>query len=186
MIHDKYYRRQYVIGSIAIVVVLIYIIRLFSLQIIDQSTQAKAENNAQLKQTLYPSRGLIYDRNGELLVTNQPIYEVTMVVKEITKQHFDTTSFCQALHIDDEEFKTRMANMTNRRKNRGYSSYTPQIFMQNLKQTEVAQLQQELYKYPGIDVRVRTLRDYTHPIASHVLGNVGEVNNKDLNRDDYY
>ena len=74
MIHDKYYRRQYVIGSIAIVVVLIYIIRLFSLQIIDQSTQAKAENNAQLKQTLYPSRGLIYDRNGELLVTNQPIY----------------------------------------------------------------------------------------------------------------
>ena len=186
MIHDKYYRRQYVIGSIAIGVVLIYIIRLFSLQIIDQSTQAKAENNAQLKQTLYPSRGLIYDRNGELLVTNQPIYEVTMVMKEITKQPFDTTSFCQALHIDNEEFKTRMANMTNRRKNRGYSSYTPQIFIQNLKQEEVAPLQQELYKYPGIDVRVRTLRDYPHPIASHVLGNVGEVNSRDLERDDYY
>ena len=76
MINDQFYNRRYVLAGIAILVVAVYIIRLFSLQIIDQSTQEKAENNAQLRQTIYPSRGLIYDRNGELLVANQPIYEV--------------------------------------------------------------------------------------------------------------
>ena len=165
MIHDKYYRRQYVIGSIAIAVVLIYIIRLFSLQIIDQSTQAKAENNAQLKQTLYPSRGLIYDRNGELLVANQPIYEVTMIVKEMQTCLFDTVGFCKALQIDSMEFQKRMNNMTNRRKNRGYSRFSPQVFMDQLQQEEVAALQQELYKYAGVDIRCRRLRDKMYPIA---------------------
>ena len=174
------------IGGIAVLVVLIYVIRLFSLQIIDQSTQQKAENNAQLRQTVYPSRGLIYDRNGELLVANQPIYEVTMIVKEMKNNHFDTIGFCQALQIDTAEFNNRMKIMTNSRKNRGYSQYTPQIFIQNLNQEEIAPLQQEQYKYPGIDIRIRTQRDYTYPIAAHILGSVGEVNNKDIERDDYY
>ena len=186
MINDQFYNRRYVLAGIAILVVTVYIIRLFSLQIIDQSTQEKAENNAQLRQTIYPSRGLIYDRNGELLVANQPIYEVTMIVREMKKNYFDTIGFCQALHIDSTEFATRMQNMTNTRKNRGYSPYSPQIFIQNLKQEEIAHLQQEKYKYPGIDIRIRTLRDYTYPIASHILGNVGEVNNNDINKDRYY
>ena len=186
MINDSLNKRKYIIGSIAVVVVLSYIIRLFFLQVIDQSTQEKAENNAQLRQTLYPSRGLIYDRNGELLVANQPIYEVTMVVREMTKQAFDTIGLCNALHITRETFDTRMQDMTNRKKNRGYSRYSPQIFMQNLSQEEIAQLQQEKYKYPGVDIRIRTLRDYTYPIASHVLGSVGEVNYNDIERDNYY
>ena len=186
MINDQFYNRRYVLAGIAILVVAVYIIRLFSLQIIDQSTQEKAENNAQLRQTIYPSRGLIYDRNGELLVANQPIYEVTMIVREMKKNYFDTVSFCQALRIDSTEFIARMQNMTNKSKNRGYSQFSPQIFIQNLKQEEIAHLQQEKYKYPGIDIRIRTLRDYTYPIASHILGNVGEVNNNDINKDTYY
>lgn len=186
MINDKNYNRRYVIAGIAILVISIYIIRLFSLQIIDQSTQGKAETNAQLKMPIYPARGLIYDRNGELLVANQPIYEVTMIVKEMKTEGFDTLSFCQALKIDTMEFNSRMANMTNRSKNKGYSQHSPQIFIQNLKQTEVAHLQQELYKYPGVDIRIRTLRYYTYPIASHILGSVGEVNQKDLEQDKYY
>lgn len=167
-------------------VVFSFIIRLFFLQVIDQSTKEKAENNAQLRQTIYPSRGLIYDRNGELLVANQPIYEVTMVVREMTKVQFDTLGLCGALRITREEFEARMLEMTDRKKNRGYSRYSPQIFMQNLSQEEIAQLQQEKYKYPGIDIRIRTLRDYTYPIASHVLGSVGEVNYNDIERDNYY
>ena len=186
MINDKNYNRRYVIAGIAIVVVFTYIIRLFVLQVIDQSTQGKAETNAQLRQTIYPSRGLIYDRNGELLVVNQPIYEVTMIVREVQKSTFDTLGFCNKLHISSEEFVERMQNMTNRRKNRGYSPYSPQIFMGQLRQEDVAALQQELYKYAGIDIRCRTLRDYMYPIASHVLGSVGEVNQRDLDRDEYY
>lgn len=186
MINDSLYRRKYLIGGIAVTVVLLYIIRLFLLQVIDQSTQEKAENNAQLRETIYPSRGLIYDRNGELLVANQPIYEVTMVVREMTKGPFDTIGLCNALKISRDSFEIRMENMTNRKKNRGYSRFSPQIFMPNLSQEEIAQLQQEKYKYPGVDIRIRTLRDYTYPIASHVLGSVGEVNYNDIERDSYY
>ena len=186
MINDKNYNRRYVIAGIAVLVVLTYIIRLFILQVIDQSTQGKAETNAQLRQIIYPSRGLIYDRNGELLVANQPIYEVTMIVKEMQTCLFDTVGFCKALQIDSMEFQKRMNNMTNRRKNRGYSRFSPQVFMDQLQQEEVAALQQELYKYAGVDVRCRTLRDYMYPIASHVLGSVGEVNQRDLERDPYY
>ena len=185
MLNDSFYRRKYVIGGIAVAVVLVYIVRLFFLQVIDQSTQEKAENNAQLRQVIYPSRGLIYDRNGELLVANQPIYEVTLVVKEMGKD-FDTLGFCTALHIDRGAFETRMHEMTDRRKNRGYSRFTPQVFMEQLDKEEVAQLQQEQYKYAGVSIRCRTLRDYTYPIASHVLGSVGEVNQNDLERDEYY
>ena len=185
MLNDPYYKRKYVIGGIAIAVVLVYIIRLLFLQVIDQSTQEKAENNAQLRQVIYPSRGLIYDRNGELLVSNQPIYEVTLVVKEMGKD-FDTLEFCTALHIDREAFEARMHDMTDRRKNRGYSRFTPQVFMEQLSKEEVARLQQEQYKYFGVGIRCRTLRDYTYPIASHVLGSVGEVNQNDLEHDAYY
>ncbi len=185
MLNDPFYKRKYVIGGIAVAVVLVYIVRLFFLQVIDQSTQEKAENNAQLRQVIYPSRGLIYDRNGELLVANQPIYEVTMVVKEMG-QDFDTLGFCTALHIDREVFETRMHEMTDHRKNRGYSRFTPQVFMEQLNKEEVAQLQQEQYKYAGVSIRCRTLRDYTYPIASHVLGSVGEVNQTDLECDGYY
>lgn len=186
MLNDQYYKRKYIIGGIATLIILVYIIRLFSLQIIDQSTKVKADKNALLRLSIYPARGLIYDRNGELLVANQPIYEVTMIVKEMSQNHFDTIGFCRALNIDSLEFVTRMENMTNPRKNRGYTRFAPQVFIQNLKQEEIAQLQQEKYKYPGVDIRIRTLRDYVYPIASHVLGNIGRVNNNDIKKDPYY
>jgi penicillin-binding protein 2 len=186
MINDKNYNRRYVIVGIAILVVFVYIVRLFILQVVDQSTQGKAETNAQLRQTIYPSRGLIYDRNGELIVANQPIYEVTMIVKEMQSSAFDTLGFCEKLNITSAEFEERMQYITNPRKNRGFSRYSPQVFMEQLRQEEVAALQQELYKYAGIDIRCRTLRDYMYPIASHVLGSVGEVNQRDLERDLYY
>ncbi len=186
MINDPNYNRRYVIAGIAILVVLTYIIRLFILQVIDQSTQGKAETNAQLRQTIYPSRGLIYDRKGELLVANQPIYEVTLIVREMQNSAFDTLSFCEKLQITPEEFEVRMQNIQNPRRNRGFSLYSPQVFMDQLHQEDVAALQQELYKYAGVDIRCRTLRDYMYPIASHVLGSVGEVNQRDLERDSYY
>lgn len=186
MINDPNYNRRYVIAGIAILVVLTYIVRLFILQVIDQSTQGKAETNAQLRQTIYPSRGLIYDRKGELLVANQPIYEVTVIIREMQNSAFDTLSFCEKLQITPEEFEECMQNIQNPRRNRGFSRYSPQVFMDQLHQEDVAALQQELYKYAGVDIRCRTLRDYMYPIASHVLGSVGEVNQRDLERDSYY
>lgn len=185
MINDKYYRRRYVISGITIGIVLLYLIRLFYLQVIDQSTKDQADNNALVKQTIYPSRGLIYDRNGELLVFNQPIYEVTMIMREM-KEDWDTIAFCQSLHITREEFNQRIGEIKNRRKNRGYSRWTPQVFMGQLQKEDIAMLQETLFMFPGVQIQKRTLRDYTYNAAAHVLGSVGEVNQNDLDKDKYY
>ena len=140
MINDLFYKRRYVISGIAVVVVFVYIIRLFYLQIIDQSTKDQADNNALVKQTIYPSRGLIYDRNGVLLVFNQPIYEVTMVMRDM-KAGWDTTAFCRCLQISRTEFDERIAEIKDRRKNRGYSRWTPQVFMSQLREDDIARVQ---------------------------------------------
>ena len=185
MINDQYYRRRYVISGIAVVIVLVYAIRLFYLQVIDQSTKKQADTNALVKQTIYPSRGLIYDRNGELLVFNQPIYEITMTMRDMGKE-WDTTAFCKCLQISRAEFDERISEIKDKRKNRGYSRWTPQVFMSQLKKEDIATLQESLFLFPGIQIQKRTLRDYTYNAAAHVLGSVGEVNQNDLDRDDYY
>ena len=185
MINDQYYNRRYVISGIAVVIVLTYIMRLFYLQIIDQSTKDQADNNALVKQTIYPSRGLIYDRNGELLVFNQPIYEITMTMRDMGK-NWDTLAFCKSLSISREEFDERIADIKDKRKNRGYSRWTPQVFMSQLKKEDIASLQESLFLFPGIQIQKRTLRDYTYNAAAHVLGSVGEVSQSDIDRDAYY
>ncbi|MCQ2334513.1 MAG: penicillin-binding protein 2 [Paludibacteraceae bacterium] len=188
MINNDLYKRQYVIAAIAILIVAIYIVRLFALQVVDKSARERAENIALVHQTIYPPRGLIYDRNGELLVYNQPIYEVLMVVHDMnTKEHsFDTLTFCQAMQIDRQAFEHRMAEIRDRSKNKGYSQYRPQIYMTQLNSSDVAPLQEALYKLPGVSIRKRTLRDYTYASAAQVLGSIGEVNQRDIDRDDYY
>ena len=185
MINDQFYRRRYVISGIAIGVVLVYIIRLFFLQIIDKTTEKEADSNALVKQTIFPARGLIYDRNGELLVFNQPIYEITLTMREMGND-WDTTGFCQCLHISREEFDTRLSEIKDKRKNRGYSRNTPQVFMGQLKKEDIARLQESLFLFPGTQIQKRTLRDYTYNAAAHVLGSVGEVNQNDIDRDPYY
>lgn len=185
MINDTNYRRRYVISGIAIVIVLTYIIRLFYLQIIDQSTKDQADNNALVKQTIYPSRGLIYDRDSVLLVFNQPIYEVTITMRDM-KAGWDTMAFCHCLSITRDEFDQRIADIKDKSKNRGYSRWTPQVFISQLKKEDVATLQEELFLFPGVQIQKRTLRDYTYNAAAHVLGSVGEVNRRDIDRDPYY
>lgn len=185
MTNDPFYRRNYIIRGTVILIVLLFIVRLFWLQVIDQSQKEKADNNALLRQVVYPSRGLVYDRNGELLVFNQPIYEVTLILREM-KQGFDTVAFCRCLNIDSTEFAERMAQIKDKRRNRGFSTYTPQIFMSQLSKQDVASLRETSYKYSGMGIRKRTLRGYNYPYAAHILGSVGEVSQSDLDRDSYY
>ena len=185
MTNDPYNRRPYIIAGAVALVVLIFIIRLFWLQIIDQSQKQKADNNALLRQVVYPSRGLIYDRNGELLVFNQPIYEVTLIMQEM-RHGFDTIAFCQCLNIDSLEFARRIDAIKDKRRNRGFSTYTPQVFMAQLTKQEVASLRETSYKFSGAGIRKRTLRGYSYPYAAHILGSVGEVSQADIDRDEYY
>ena len=185
MINDTLYKRRYIIAAIMTVVVVVYIIRLFSLQILNDKYAERADSNALLRKTQYPPRGLIYDRNGELLVFNQPAYDITLILREMSDK-FDTIGFCNALNIDIDFFNKRMAYIKDRRKNRGYSRYTPQIFMTQLRPEEIATLQETLYMYPGVSIQNPTLRDYTYPNAAHVLGSIGEVSQKMLDEDPYY
>lgn len=185
MLNDKFYIRRYIITGIVITIVAVYICRLFYLQVIDKSTVNRAESIALLRQTVYPSRGLIYDRNGQLLVFNQPIYDVTMIMRE-QKDGFDTLSFCEAMNITYDDFIARVRDIKDRNKNRGYSYYTPQVFMSQLSKEDIAVLQESLWKFKGIGIRKRTLRDYTYKAAAHVLGSVGEVSQSDIDNDTYY
>lgn len=184
MINEIYYNRRYVITGITIVVAVIFVAKFFSLQIIDRKSKDRADSNAILKQTLYPSRGLIYDRNGRLLVYNQPIYDVTMIFNEMGK-NFDTIGFCQTLGIDRAEFEERTQQIRSK-KNRSFNKYTSQLFLSQLTAEDIAQLQQTLYKFPGISIRKRTLRNYSYIAAAQVLGSVGEVSQQHIDNDSYY
>ena len=97
MINDEFENRKYIIGGLISLVVIIYVVRLFSLQILDDTYQDKADSNAYLKRIEFPSRGLIKDRNGKTLVFNKPAYDIMMVVREMNK--FDTLSFCKLVKI---------------------------------------------------------------------------------------
>lgn len=177
-------KRKLVIGGVAIVIVIIYIMRLFVLQIMTDSYKKNADSNAFLNKIQYPSRGAIYDRNGKLLVFNQPAYDITFVPREVTE--LDTLDFCRTLNITQEQFLKRMKDVKNRWMNPGYSRYTHQVFMTQLSAEECGVFQEKLFKFPGFYIQRRTIRQYSYNAAGHALGDIGEVSMKDIENDDYY
>ncbi|MGI6046976.1 MAG: penicillin-binding protein 2 [Petrimonas sp.] len=182
--NKPYAKRKYIIASIVLVVVLVYIGQLFNLQILSPEYRNFADSNAFFRKTLYPARGSIYDRNGKLVVFNQPTYDVMMVVREM--KQFDTLDFCHTLNIDIEQFRQLDNDMRDRRKNPGYSSYTPQIFKSQLDVKEYGLLQEKLYKFPGIYIQNRTERQYNFPNMGLILGYVGIVDKNKMDADPYY
>ena len=177
-------KRKYVIGGFIALIALIYLVRLFDLQINDGKYKQSADSNAFLKKTVYPSRGLIYDRNGELVVYNQPAYDVMLIPRDV--QPFDTLDFCSTLNITPESLRKRFADMRDKRLNPGYSSYTPQKLITQLSSEDYGRLQEKLYRFPGFFIQKRILRQYNHASAANVLGNIREVNATDIKNDDYY
>ncbi len=176
--------RRYVIAALVVVIGIVYAVQLFNLQILSPQYREYADSNAFLRRTLYPSRGAIYDRNGELLVYNRPTYDVMMVVREMTR--FDTLDFCNTLNISIEKFNELDAEMRDARRNPGYSSYTPQLFISQLDAEEYGLLQEKLYKFPGIYIQSRTERQYNHPNMGLILGYVAEVDQNLIASDPYY
>jgi len=184
MINDPLQNRRMVVAGIMTAIIILYVLRLFTIQIIDTKYKNGADSNAFLKKTLYPPRGLIYDRNHVLMVYNKPSYDIALIMREI--HDLDTVSFCKALNIDKQYFKIRIADIKDRRKNSGYSSYTPQLFMTQLNMEDIATIQQSMYKYPGFYIQNRTIREYAFTAAAHVLGSIGEVSQRKIEDDDYY
>ena len=177
--------RRFVIAGVATFIVIVYIIRLFTLQLMSDDYKKNADSNAFLKKIAYPSRGVIKDRHGKLLVYNQPSYDIMVVMNE-AKNHLDTLEFCEALGITREEFDERMTTIKDRSKNPGYSRFTEQMFMSQLSDHDFSVLQEKMYRFPGFYVQKRSIRQYEYPYAAHVLGDVAEVSPSDIEEDDYY
>ena len=178
-------KRRFVIAGVAVAVVLVYIVRLFTLQLLSDDYKRNADSNAFLKKVEYPSRGVIYDRNGQLLVYNQPAYDIMVVMNE-EKGHLDTLEFCNALGITKEFFIQRMNDIKDRNKNPGYSRFTQQLFLPQLSDQEFSRFREKMFRFPGFYVQKRSIRQYQYPNAAHVLGDVSEVSQANIDEDDYY
>ena len=177
-------KRKYIIGGVAIVIVVIYIVRLFTLQILSDDYKQNADSNAFLKKVEFPSRGVIYDRNEDLLVFNQPSYDIMVIVNEM--KQVDTLELCKALNITQEYFLKRMREIQDPGKNRGYSKYTQQVFISQLSDREFSVFQEKAYKFPGFYIQRRSIRQYQYPNAALLLGDVAEVSPDDISEDKYY
>ena len=178
-------KRRLVIGGVAIFIVTVYLVRLFTLQLLSDDYKKNADSNAFLKKIEYPSRGAIMDRHGRLLVYNQPAYDIMVVMNE-EKGRLDTMEFCNALGITKEYFIKRMNDIKDRNKNPGYSRFTEQVFMSQLSDKEFSVFQEKIFRFPGFYVQKRSIRQYQYPYAAHVLGDVAEVSKSDVENSDYY
>ncbi|MEG1556034.1 MAG: penicillin-binding transpeptidase domain-containing protein, partial [Bacteroidales bacterium] len=171
-------KRSYIIMALMFILAVIYLIRLFFLQVMDDSYQEEAQKNALRHITEHPARGLIYDRNDSLLVFNDAAYDLMIVPNEL--RSFDTADLCRILDITVEEMLKRIEKASR------YSKIIPSLFEQQMSKEDYGYLQEKLYKFPGFFVQNRTLRSYPEPLAAHILGYVGEVNQDILENDPYY
>lgn len=173
--------RKYVLGASVALILLVYLIRLFTLQLMSDDYKLRADSNAFLRRIQFPARGAITDRNGKLLVYNQPAYDIMVVMKE--QVGIDTMRLCRSLGITREWYEQRMQEIKH---TTGYSMHTQQLFMSQLSARESSNFQEKIFHFPGFYIQKRSIRQYTGPYAAHLLGDVGEVSPADIEEDDYY
>ncbi len=174
----KTQKRYYIIIALVALLAAVYLVRLFSLQVLNKSYKDKANQNALRYITEHPARGLIYDRNDSLLVYNDAAYDLMVVPNEL--REFDTAELCRVLDLTKAEVEKKIARATK------YSKILPSLFEQQISKEDYGFLQEKMYEFPGFFVQNRTLRSYPNPIAAHILGYVSEVNEQDMENDNYY
>lgn len=170
--------QRLVILSIFTAVVLIFIIRLFYVQVIEEGYTVSANNNVLRYMTDYPARGLIYDRKGKVLAYNQAVYDLMVIPKQVTA--LDTAEFCRLLDISKEAFEEKL------QKARAFSRVRASIFEKQISAETFATFQEKLFKFRGFFAQPRTLRKYPNNTAAHVLGYIGEVNDAMIEKNPYY
>ncbi len=169
---------RYVILGIFTAVIFIYLVRLFYIQVIEDSYKLSANNNVLRQITEYPARGLVYDRNGKLLVYNEAVYDLMVIPRQV--QEFDTLEFCNIIGISLEDFRKKF------KKAKSYSRVKSSIFEKQLSAETYGVLQEKLFKFRGFYVQPRTLRKYPEKIAAHTLGYIGEVDDRLVEKNPYY
>ncbi|HWV75051.1 MAG TPA: penicillin-binding protein 2 [Pseudosphingobacterium sp.] len=171
---NSFFERKYIIQGIFIAAALLLALRLFYLQIIDDSYLLSANNNVLRKVVIYPARGVILDRKGKILVQNEPVYDLMVTPREV--KPFDTLALCELIGIDKEGFDRRFQKAVS------FSPYRASIFEKQLSSQTYARLQEMLYQFRGFYVQNRTVRSYPDSVAAQFLGYINEVTEKDVER----
>ncbi|MFK7808131.1 MAG: peptidoglycan D,D-transpeptidase FtsI family protein [Saprospiraceae bacterium] len=166
------HNRYGVIQVVFLLAALLLLGKAMQIQLFDSSHKRRAKAIAVGTQVQYPSRGLMYDRNGKLLVHNNPIYDLMVTYNQVDPR-MDTLSLCKLLNIDRTSFEKRMDKDF---KNYRYSKRKAFLFMSKLSAETYTRLQEYLYRFPGFEVQLRNIRAYPHHNAPHVLGFLSEVN----------
>jgi penicillin-binding protein 2 len=174
----KFDDRKYVLIAAVVFICAVFLLRLFWVQVIDEHWKLEAANISERKITVFPSRGLILDRRGELLTANTPVYDIMVVPKDV--RTFDTLAFCALVAVPKEELVKRLADA------RRYSQYKPTVFEKQITAEQWASISVHLHKYPGFYGQSRTLRTYPLHVAAHLLGYLSEVDAKKVAQDPYY
>lgn len=170
--------RKEILQIVFVLVGLIFLIKLFSIQVLDNRYAEMAEGNAILRQVEYPFRGLIYDRNKKLIVYNTPEYDIEVIAKEIKK--IDSTKFCNVFEISREELRKKFKEMKARKE---YSPFKPTLFLDQLSNVDFARVQDQMDEFPGFYIQARTTRAYSSSGLANGLGYVSEINKNQLDRD---
>ncbi len=163
---------------ITIIASIIFISRLAYLQLSNDIYRLASNNNAIQELSLYPERGLIFDRNGNLIVSNQPTYDLELIPENLSE--FDTLELSEILGIN----KNNLINKINDAYN--YSTKIPSIIKSQITREENALIQEKIWKYSGFYLVKKSTRDYVYPVASNVIGYIGEVSPIELEKDKYY
>lgn len=175
---DPYKNRQYVVMGLIVLIFCIYMFKLLVLQVFDDSYQTRATQNVIRKKTLYPNRGLVYDRNGKLIIYNDAVYDLYVTPKQV--KEVDSVKLCELLDIDLEFYSRQL------KKAKKYSYYKASLFLKQIEAKEYARFQEYIYQFPGFYGELRTIRKYPYGCAAHVVGEVSEVDSRTVERSDYY
>lgn len=170
------------ITAILFILAIIFIARLAYLQLFTDRYALNAANTSIKTEYIIPQRGVIFDRNGKIMVGNQPSYEISFT-EALMKPDFDTLDFCHLMKINKTDFSNRIGNI---KKEKYYSKLTPMTFMKNLSREEIARIQEIIFKYPAFNIVSRPQRQYEVFTSGNLLGYTNEVNDRDIKKDSVY
>jgi len=170
--------RKEIIQILFVITGLVFLIKLFSIQVLDNRYAELADSNAILREVEYPFRGLIYDRNNKLIVYNSPEFDINVIHKDI--KTFDSAKFCKVFQMSRAELRAKFKDMKARKE---YSPYKPTLFIDRLSNEEFARVQDYMDEFPGLYVQARTTRSYTSTALANALGYVSEISKTHLEND---
>jgi penicillin-binding protein 2 len=178
---SEYPKKTLLILGAFVLLALVLLVRLFWLQVVDESYKVTANTNVLRYEVQYPARGLILDRHGNRLVENQTTYDIMVVPREL--KAFDTLAFCSIFRLDPVPFKAAINDIYRRRRQIGYQ---PAAVLKQAPAEYYAVFQETAFRFPGFYAQARTLRHYTRPIAGNLFGYVTEVDTGIIRRQPYY